>query len=118
MPSTPQDLPHLILFKASKMLKGVISQGFSNHVLVCLCGLYVFFVCFFFVCFISIVYIFLYYYLCICGFFLLCYFIYFVCVFSISLSELPFFFVCLPVVYLHYYYCNKFEVWCLYLPPT
>ena len=28
------------------------------------------------------------------------------------------FFVCLPVVYLHVYYCNRFEVWCSYLPPT
>ena len=32
-------------------------------------------------------------------------------------SDLPFF-VCLPVVYLHVYYCNKFEVWCSYFPPT
>ena len=41
----------------------------------------------------------------------------YICFLLMSSSDLSFF-VCLPVVYLHVYYCNKFEVWCSYLPPT
>ena len=73
----------------------LISQGFSNHVLVCWCGLYVFFMCFFL--FVSFqLYIFsllLLMYACssVYVFFFICYFIYFVCLFSISLTYLPFF---------------------------
>ena len=46
---------------------------------------------------------------CVCVCFLLLY----IPMYILSSSDLPFF-VYLPVVYLHVYYCNKFEVWCSY----
>ena len=68
-----------------------------------------------------ILYIFLYYYLCMHALLYMCLFVmlfYLFCVlFSISLSDLPFFRL-LACGVLAFYYCNKFEVWCLYLPPT
>ena len=49
--------------------------------------------------------------------FLLLYIIVYIPMYILSSSDLSCF-VCLSVVYLHVYYCNKFEVWCLYLPHT